>query len=82
MAGIHFQPPEKFGFKQPVERPHWLKHFEKFCIASGLSKESEKRQVNPLLYCLGEEGEDLLHSTNITEDEWKSYSSIQQKLNK
>ena len=34
-----------------------------------------------LLYCLGEEGEDLLRSTNITEDERKSYSSVRQKLN-
>ena len=66
MAGIHFQPPEKFDFKQPDEWPRWLKRFEQFRIASGLSEESEKRQVNTLLYCLGEEGEDLLRSTNIT----------------
>ena len=81
MAGIHFQPPEKFDFKQPDEWPHWLKRFEQFRIASGLSEESEKRQVNTLLYCLGEEGEDLLRSTNITEDERKSYSSVRAKLN-
>ena len=37
--------------------------------------------MNTLLYCLGEEGEDLLHSTNITEDERKSYSNVRQKLN-
>ena len=81
MAGIHFQPPEKFDFKQPDEWPRWLKRFEQFRIASGLSEESDKRQVNTLLYCLGEEGEDLLRSTNITEDERKSYSSVRQKLN-
>ena len=68
MAGIHFQPPEKFDFKQPDEWPRWLKRFEQFRVASGLSAESQMRQVNTLLYCLGEEGEDLLHSTNITED--------------
>ena len=71
MAGIHFQPPEKFDFKQPDEWPRWQKRFEQFRIASGLSEESDKRQVNTLLYCLGEEGEDLLRSTNITEDERK-----------
>ena len=81
MAGIHFQPPEKFDFKQPDEWPRWLKRFEQFRIASGLSEESEKRQVNTLLYCLGEEGEDLLRSTNIIEDERKSYSSVRAKLN-
>ena len=57
------------------------KDFEEFRIASGLGKESDKHQVNTLLYCLGEEGEDLLRSTNITEDEQKSYSSVRQKLN-
>ena len=81
MAGIHFQPPEKFDFKQPDEWPRWLKRFEHFRIASGLSAESQACQVNTLLYCLGEEGEDLLRSTNITEDEMKEYSSVRQKLN-
>ena len=37
--------------------------------------------MNTLLYCLGEEGEDLLRSTNITEDKRKSYSSVREKLN-
>ena len=45
MAGIHFQPPEKFDFKQLDEWPHWLKHFEQFRIASGLSAESPECQV-------------------------------------
>jgi len=72
MAGIHFQLLEKFDFKQPDEWPRWLKRF---------SEESDKRQVNTFLYCLGEEGEDLLRSTNITEDEQKPYSSVRQKLN-
>ena len=76
-----FQPPEKFDFKQLDEWPCWLKCFKQFQIASGLSEESDKRQVNTLLYCLGEEGKDLLRSTNITEDERKSYSSVRQKLN-
>ena len=80
MAVIHFQPPEKFDFKQPDEWPRWLKRFEQFCIASGLSSESQVRQVKTLLYCLGEEGEDLLCSTNITEDKRKEYSSVRESL--
>ena len=83
MAGIHFQPPEKFNFKQPDEWPRWSKRFEQFRVASGLSAESEARQINMhvILYCLGEEGEDLLRSTNITEDERKVYSTVLEKLN-
>ena len=76
MAGIQFQPPEKFNFKQPDKWPRWRKCFEQFCVASGLSTESSARQVNTLLYCLGEEAEDLLRSTNITEDERKVYLTV------
>ena len=41
MAGIHFQPPEKFNFKQPDEWPRWSQRFEQFRVASGLSAERE-----------------------------------------
>ena len=81
MAGIHFQPPKKFDFKQPDEWLRWLKRFKQFHITSEHSAESPAHQVNTLLYCLGEEGEDLLCSTNITEDERKEYSSVREKLN-
>ena len=40
-------------------------------VASGLSTEDDECQVCTLLYCLGKEAEDVLKSTNITEDEWK-----------
>ena len=32
--------------------------------------------MNELLYYLGEKAKDLLHSTNITEDEGKEYSKV------
>ena len=35
-------------------------------MASGLSKEDEERQVSTLLYCLGEEADDVLTSMNIS----------------
>ena len=60
MANICFEPPPVFDFKNPDEWPHWKRRFEQFCLASGLAKEEESRQVSSLLYCLGEEGEDVL----------------------
>ena len=56
------------------------RHFEQYRVASGLSKESEERQVNTLLYCLGEEAEDVLTSTNIAEDDRKKYDSALAKF--
>ena len=46
----------------------------------GLSKESEERQVNTLLYCLGEEAEDILTSTNISDDDRKQYAMVMEKF--
>ena len=57
----------------PLDTPdHWSKgkcHFQQYHLVSWLSQESEECQVNTLLYCLGEEAEDILASTNIGETE-------------
>ena len=42
-------------------------------MASGLSTEDDVRQVSTLLYCLGEEADDILTSINITDDDRKKY---------
>jgi len=36
--------------------------------ASGLDKEDKVQQVSTLLYCLGEEADDILTSINMTEE--------------
>ena len=56
--------------------PHWWKCFEPFCIASGLVEEAEEHQVNTLLYCLGDDAEDVLRSTNISEEDRKKYGEV------
>ena len=48
-------PPAAFPFNTPDLWPKWKHHFEHYRVASRLSKEAEERQVNTLLYCLGEE---------------------------
>ena len=60
------QPPQPFRFDTPDEWPKWRHRFEQFRMATGLSKEDEERQVSTLLYCLGEEADDVLTSTNIS----------------
>ena len=42
--------------------------------------EGEAQQIGTLLYCLGREAEDVLGSTNITEDEWKQYNKVLEKF--
>ena len=80
MAAIHFQPPDTFDFRKPDEWLQWRKRFEQFRIASGLSIESKARQVNTLLYCLGKEVDDVLNSTNITDENRKKYEEVLAKF--
>ena len=77
MANIQLQPPERFNFRQPDECLRCRKCFEQFCIASGLDAEGEQCQVNTQLYCLGDDAEDVLHSTNISADDRKQYNGVQ-----
>ena len=41
---------------------------------------SASKQVNTLLYCLGEEAESMLRSTKITEEETKNYETVLEKF--
>ena len=81
-TGIHLQPPESFNFQTPDEWPRWRKHFKKFRVASRLGAKSQEQQVNILLYCLGEEFDDVLTSTGVTVDERKSYSEFLVKFDR
>ena len=62
------------------EWPKWRKRFEQFRSASKLSTEPEPQQVDTLLYCLGDESDSVLSSTNCTAEERKSYSSVLAKF--
>ena len=50
MATFQISPPEQFNFSQPDELPKWIRRFERFRDASGLSKKDEVHQVNTLLH--------------------------------
>lgn len=80
MAQLRLQPPEPFNFKDPDDWPRWKRWFTQFRTASGLVDESDDKQVSTLLYCLGEEAESVLHSTNATERERGVYETVLQKF--
>ncbi|XP_054289363.1 uncharacterized protein LOC129004762 [Macrosteles quadrilineatus] len=68
--------PEPFNFREPSEWPRWIRKFERFRLASGLDSKSGENQVNMLLYCLGDEGEDLLTSFGLKDEELQSYDTV------
>ena len=73
-------PPQTFDFIKPDEWVKWKRRFTQFLSVSGLSKEDEARQVSTLLYCLGDDAEGVLASTNITEDARKKYKDVVAKF--
>ena len=81
MASFTLNPPTAYNFRQPEEWRKWLTRFEQFRIASGLSTESGERQVSSLLYCMGVDAEDVLATTNISNDDKKDYSKVVRKFN-
>ena len=69
-----------FQFNSPDERPKWRRLFEQYRVASGLAKEDNEYQVSALLYCLGEEADDVLTSTNILSDSRKVFADVLKRL--
>ena len=76
MANSTLPPPGAFNFSKPDEWPRWLKRFKQYRSAAGLAGESEARQVDTLLYCMGEEAEDVLTSTNISAEDREKYDKV------
>ena len=78
---LQLQPPTPFNFKHPDEWSKWKRRFEQHRLASGLAaSEDEPRQVSTLLYCMGEEANDILCSTNISSAYRAKYNSVMGKF--
>ena len=80
MASLRLEPLSAFNFRTPDEWPCWKKQFEQVCLVSGLSGDAEEKHVSTLLYCMGEDADDTLTSTNSTADKHKQYQTIITKL--
>ena len=77
---IRLEPPAPFPFKVPDQWQWWKKRFDQYRLSSGLSGESDERHISTLLYCMGEDAEETLTSTNITEEDRKEYARVVRKF--
>ena len=80
MARHNLAPPDSFNFRNPGDWPRWKRRFEQYRVASGLSDDSPEKQVNILLYCLGEQAEAVLTFTNTSAEDRKVYDTVITKL--
>nr|XP_055068361.1 uncharacterized protein LOC129450004 [Misgurnus anguillicaudatus] len=76
-ATFTIQPPEPFDFTKPQEWERWIRRFDRFRLASNLNATSEENQVNTLVYCMGDEAEDVLKGLTLTEDQRKKYTDVE-----
>ena len=76
MAQLRLNPPDRFNFRTPDDWPRWKRRFKRFRVASGLADDDAVKQVNTLLYGIGEEVEATLTSANATEAERKEYATV------
>ena len=60
---------------QPQRMAEVQRHFDTAC---GIASESEEHQISTLLYCLSEEAEDVLKSTNISDREKELQASLRE----
>ena len=80
MTTISLNPPGKFDFRHPDEWPKWKRRFTQYFAATGLESEGDTRKVSTLLYTMGDEGDDVFTSTNITTAGRKKYVTVLSKF--
>ena len=80
MATFQISPPQSFNFARPDEWPRWICRFERFQEVSGLKSKELANQVNTLMYCMGDEADDILSSLGLSDNNKKSYDTVKTKL--
>ncbi|UYV67807.1 K02A2.6-like [Cordylochernes scorpioides] len=61
---------------QKSDWPKWIRRFERFRQASGLINNPENEQVNMLVYCMGDNADDILLSCKIASDQLENYNKV------
>ena len=70
-ATFTIQPPEPLDFTKSQDWERWIRRFFRFRLASNINATLEENQVKTLVYCMGDEAEDVLNGITLTADERK-----------
>ncbi|KAL1281458.1 hypothetical protein QQF64_000261 [Cirrhinus molitorella] len=81
-ATFTIQPPEPFNFAKPQEWEKWIRRFERFRLASNLHVSSQANQVNTLIYCMGDEADDVLRGQPLSEAQRHEYETVKETFNR
>lgn len=81
-ATFSIKPPEAFDFAKPHEWQKWIRRFERFRLASNLNNSSEANQVNTLVYCMGDEADDVLRGLVLTDEQRQQYDAVKTRFDR
>ena len=73
MTTYQISPPELFDFSKP-------ENWQRFRQASNLSAQTDKSQVNTMIYTMGNDADDILCSFHLTEEQKKNYDTVKEKF--
>ena len=73
-------PPSEMDFSKPEEWAKWIRRFERFRQASGLSTKAETDQVNTLVYSMGDEADDILQSLSLNDEDSATFNGVKAKF--
>ena len=81
IAMAKFTPLEQFDFSKPEAWPDWKQRFGRYRVASLLTEDEEKVQVNALIYSMGAEAECMFKSfTFATAGDSDQYDVVMAKF--
>ena len=76
MATHTIAPPAPLNFKNPEEWPKWIRRFERYRISIELNEKDEVLQINTMIYCMGDEADDIVMSFTFAEGDEKKYAKV------
>ena len=80
MASYEVLPPKPFNFTKPEEWPKYIRRFERFHQASGLSNRSQGNHVNTLVYTMGDFADDILSPFGLSEEDKSKFNVVMEKF--
>ncbi len=75
-------PPEHFDFSNFGSWPNWIRRFERFLIAAGISERSQEYQVNSLIYTTGDKADDIMCTLALSKADRKEYDKVKEAFEK
>jgi len=78
-TSARFSQPQQFSFK-PEDWPRWSQRFARYRSAARLDLEDGDRQVNALLFAMGDESEAIFESFALSEAQSKDYAGVLKKF--